>query len=646
MNRPITWFQSLQNRLIVYMTISTLLPLLVLGSLSYQITVDGLNNQANDLTNAIVNQEVSNIEGFVRDTRRLARNLAESTSVKQLVDEANSAEDLTGIERLRLRASIEDKLASTLNLQGLVAIDVVSNNQVFSIGDLSAGETYDMPLLNRWIDSCSSEQTLCWPGIENNTHTNSLIGFVIPAIARITEFDDTSLSYLTVAHLILKYDVEKLYEEVHTESSGVMYHMLVDDRNRVVYHPHKSKLKTLFQFPESPAANSKNNQAIDTEIDGERVRIFMESIPSMGWTLIGIIPVETLERQAIEIGQLALLCFLFALILMITASYYISKKVIFPIERITEVARQRGHSSEVLTENTSIREIRELIHWFNHYKQVVDKEKIQQDELQAAYDDLQRAQQQLVESEKMAALGNIVAGVAHEINTPLGVSITANSILQESIPLLTTKLADGTMTRSDLDAFVEQCRDSSEILRANLTRAAELVTTFKRTAANQSRDHLTDIELVDYIEEVVSSLGPAMRDYSINLSVDGNERATIKSYPGLLWQVFTNLIMNSLNHGFEETQEGRISITVEKEDDQVRIVYQDSGIGILPENLSRIFDPFFTTKRRAGNTGLGLNIVYNLIVQKLQGRIRCESEPGNGVSFFITLPFSIEHADT
>lgn len=636
------WYHSLHNRLILYMVVSTLLPLLLLGAVSFHLSKTGLNDQANDLTAALLRQEVSNIEGFARDARRLASNLSESEPILSIVERVGASQSLNNIERLRLKARIEERLGSTLSLQGLIAIDVVVHDLVFSIGDLSAGKRFDYELFKRWMRHCEKQRrSLCWPGIENNTHLDSQYGFVVPAISRITRFDEASASYQTLAILVLKYDVEKLYEEVHSHKTDLMYHIITDANQRIVYHPHKSRLKGSFELPEEYQKTPYGRRYV-MNLDGDPVRVLNKSIPSMGWNLAGIIATDVLQQRAVMIGRLSIACCLFAIVLMALAVLYLSKKVVRPIEKITELAKCRDTSPSQLISTTRITEINQLVHWFNQYKEIVDKDKAQQEELRIAYEELQQTQQRLVESEKMAALGSIVAGVAHEINTPIGVSITANSMLQERLPALSQRFDSGDMTRSELADFLEQGQEVAEILSVNLRRAAELVTRFKRTAANQNQDFLTEIQLLDYIQDVVDSLRPAIREYRLSLTIEGDKDIAIHSYPGILWQIITNLIMNSLHHGFDPEHEGHISIKVQSQQDQVAILYRDDGKGIRLDDLPKIFEPFFTTRRHAGNTGLGLNMIYNLVVQKLNGHIECDSEQGHGVLFTIRLPISVE----
>jgi signal transduction histidine kinase len=654
MTNKSSWYHSLQHRLVIYMVFSTFLPLLVLGIASYRLSISGLNDQSNQLTQAVAMQQVSSIERFVRDARRVASHLSGSDSIKEMIQAASAMGELSAIERLRLRARVENRLSSTLSLQGLIAVDVIVNGQVFSIGDLSAGRSFDHSILADWVDYCSQyQQALCWPGIESNTHTDSQYGFVIPALMTVTGFDDASESVeagapsstdATVAKtspqalLILKYDVSTVYEKVHSSGTGLLYHVLVDNQNRVIYHPHKSRLKTHFSFPQ---LNLSHGAAmIEGDLNGEPVRIFSQPITALSWTLLSVVDRQLLVREATTIGQLSIAFFVFSSLLMVLASFYVTRKVVRPIQQITEMAKQPQMAGSAPLEKTSIREIEQLIHWFHRYKNVVDNDKAQQAELSLAYQELQQAQDKLIESEKMAALGSIVAGVAHEINTPLGVSITANSVFKERIQTLAQQLEGESLKREELQAFIEQGQDVTEILQNNLQRAADLVNRFKHTAANQYQDELESMNMMDCLHECLATLQPAVDESHVQVTLSGEQGLVLESYPGVWWKIISNLVMNSLHHGFSQGVGGRIDICLTEEAGHLRLTYRDDGKGIAASDLPQVFNPFFTTRRHAGNTGLGLNMVYNLVVQKLQGEIHCYSEPDQGTTFILTLPLT------
>ncbi|QEP44406.1 sensor histidine kinase [Ectothiorhodospiraceae bacterium BW-2] len=252
---------------------------------------------------------------------------------------------------------------------------------------------------------------------------------------------------------------------------------------------------------------------------------------------------------------------------------------------------------------------------------------------------LEAAQSELIKSEKMAALGGLVSGVAHEINTPLGVSITATSHLAEESRRFSLLLQEGKMKKSSLVNYVEQVDEGVVMLQANLTRAAELIKNFKQVAVDQSIEEIRTLNLGDYLQEVLSSLRPKWKHTQIELITDFADKVEITTYPGALAQIMTNFISNSIIHGFEDgSVAGEIAITLTQQPQGIELRYRDSGKGMAQESLDKIFDPFYTTRRGQGGTGLGMHIVYNLVTQKLKGSIDCHSAPNEGCRFTIILP--------
>ncbi len=238
----------------------------------------------------------------------------------------------------------------------------------------------------------------------------------------------------------------------------------------------------------------------------------------------------------------------------------------------------------------------------------------------------------------MAALGGLVAGVAHEINTPVGVGVTAASLLEDKTKSFREIYSSGQMKRSDLEKYLDTAEQSSQMLLRNLQRAAELIQSFKQVAVDQSSEERREFRVKHYLEEILLSLRPQLKKTQHTISINGDETLTLDSYPGVFSQIVTNLVMNSLVHAYEPDEAGQLTFEFEQVKNRLAFEYADDGRGIAKENLSKIFDPFFTTKRGQGGSGLGLHIIYNLVTQKLGGTIRCESEVGKGTRFVIELP--------
>lgn len=257
-----------------------------------------------------------------------------------------------------------------------------------------------------------------------------------------------------------------------------------------------------------------------------------------------------------------------------------------------------------------------------------------------ALQDLQDAQQSLIEAEKMASLGGLVAGVAHEINTPVGITLTTATHLEEKTATLRKLFEAGQIRKQDFADFMKVADNACRLLVSNSMKAANLIQSFKQVAVDQTSDERRRFDLARYVDEVLLSLGPKLKRTNYRISVDCPADLIVDSYPGPLSQVLTNFVMNSIIHGFDGRNHGQmhIAVTGPDTDGMIELRYSDDGRGIPSAHLKRIFDPFFTTKRGEGGSGLGLNIVYNIVTQSLKGTIRGESTEGAGATFVVRFP--------
>lgn len=255
-----------------------------------------------------------------------------------------------------------------------------------------------------------------------------------------------------------------------------------------------------------------------------------------------------------------------------------------------------------------------------------------------ALNQLRDAQTQLVQSEKLASLGALVAGMAHEINTPLGVGVSAASTLQVLAEKIRDRHDSGQMTRSDLNQFVQMALDSSDIVLKNLQRAADLMHSFKQVAVDQASGARRRFLLKPYLDEVITSLTPKFKGKEHRITVQCPAGLVVDSYPGALAQIVTNFITNSLLHAFPGDRTGDIEIEVTDDGADVTLTYRDDGVGIEPSDLGRVFEPFFTTRRGSGGSGLGLSVVHNLVTQRLGGTVLARSESGLGTEFIVRFP--------
>ncbi|MDW6093823.1 sensor histidine kinase [Vibrio rhizosphaerae] len=266
-------------------------------------------------------------------------------------------------------------------------------------------------------------------------------------------------------------------------------------------------------------------------------------------------------------------------------------------------------------------------------------------EIQTTLENLKRTQRELVESEKMAALGGLVAGVAHEINTPLGIAITGTSHLHEEVQELYTKVQSGQLTRNALIDFVEDAKQATDLMSSQLKQASKLISNFKEIAVDQSSPDYRTISVQEYLAKIVATMQPNFKKTPHTLSISIEQDLHLITCPGALAQVLTILITNSLTHAFSspdgeqtDTISGQVTISAHKEQGKNLITVTDNGTGIPPQDMPKLFEPFFTTKRGHGGSGLGLSIAHNIVKDILHGKIHCESQFGQGSTFIITLP--------
>jgi signal transduction histidine kinase len=331
------------------------------------------------------------------------------------------------------------------------------------------------------------------------------------------------------------------------------------------------------------------------------------------------------------------------------AARSLSKKILQPVlslaEIATTVAETKNYALRVSHKENN--EITSLYDAFNHL--LADTESLtthlesrvesRTKELQDSLEALKKAQVQLVQSEKMAALGNLVSGVAHEVNTPLGNAITGGSIIVRETKQLLRQMEEGTLKKSSMEQKLNILNETAELLLKSINQAANLIRSFKRISVDQSVEEKREFNLYEYIEEIILTFHNVLKKIPVTVIVDGDHDLVIKSYPGVYAQIISNFIQNSILHGFSDiAQNPTITIRFELQNDNLVLTYSDNGAG-MDEHIKKVaFDPFTTTKRNAGGTGLGLNIVYNLITQKLEGGIDLDTEPSKGVKFTLTLP--------
>lgn len=317
------------------------------------------------------------------------------------------------------------------------------------------------------------------------------------------------------------------------------------------------------------------------------------------------------------------------LLLVLTVIGLITLYLYNSYTRLVNYAKQFAEQSHSLQE--TIDELQEIRHSLEMRTQ----------ELMTLNDHLRNTQKQLVEAEKMASLGSLVAGVAHEINTPLGISVTAASTLSTVTEELKTHYESGQFRRSQFEFYLATATKGSQLILGSLQRVDQLMQSFKQLAVDQLTLERRTFRLRAYLEEIIRGVEPMLRAGHHSIALAVSSEIEIYSYPGALAQVIINLITNSVTHGYADQTNGHLYLSAQQEGNRIQLVYRDEGSGISQEHLGKIYEPFFTTARDRGGTGLGLHVVYNLVRQRLGGTIHHASEIGHGVTFYLDLPLSV-----
>jgi len=358
---------------------------------------------------------------------------------------------------------------------------------------------------------------------------------------------------------------------------------------------------------------------------------------------------ETFDQTLADISRKVLSIAVIFLGIIITAGVLIALSIRLPLQQIMAAmqAITSGDLNRSVQGTGASDEVGEMARAVEVFRENAIAKRKTEDELRAAKEraetalnELNAAQQNLIDAERLAALGGLVAGVAHEVNNPIGISLTVASSFARRTEMFEAELRSETgLRRSQLEDFVRTSQDAAHQLVGNLQRAGELIQSFKQVAVDRSHAERRIFNLSEATDQIIASLRPALKKASILLSVEVPEGLVIDGYPGVYGQILTNLFLNAANHAFPDRRSGAIAISAKhRGSDDVEIIFSDNGVGMTPDVQRQAFDPFFTTRRNEGGTGLGLHIVYNLVTQQLGGRMMLDSRLGQGTTFRIIMP--------
>jgi len=549
---------------------------------------------------------------------------------------------------LRNRASVDPMLAGSV--EGLVE---ATEKFLAGFGDLRATQsriarTYenevlkparDMAGLYAIIDGASgSHDALIWPSLSKSREA-----FSATVVA-------SNAYYLSLASTAAE-DADKNLETIE-RTVPVMIDLADNDLQRSALAKLREQSQTLRQGLNNLTANfTTQARLLRDAIDGNQGAM-AAAIDQLSAQM------RTRERQAQErfdrtLGgvykKVAIIALVF-LTLVVVVGVAITRSISSPLRELMAAmhAIVAGNYESRLRGLKARDEIGDMARAIEVFRENAIAKRRAEEDLRAskeraeqALTELRNTQESLIEAEKLAALGGLVAGVAHEVNNPVGISMTVASSLARRCEGFTAELEQGQMRRSRLVEFINSNREAANQLVANLQRAGELIQSFKQVAVDRSHAERRLFDLRHSTEQILASLRPGLKKSHIELITEIPVGIAMDSYPGHYGQVLTNLFLNAVKHGFDGVPEGTIHIEARPVGvGQVEINFYDDGKGMTDEVQRRAFDPFFTTRRSEGGTGLGLHIVYNLVTRRLGGRIMLSSAPWRGTTFRITLPLS------
>ncbi|NRA16409.1 MAG: hypothetical protein HRU04_12995 [Oceanospirillaceae bacterium] len=637
------WINSLNGRLVFFWLIGSLVPVALLGGATAYISYYYVREQAIHFASEMVKEKAKSMINLQKPIVSVSNHIASDSNMLDVLFEDTS---VSSISKIRVNALIEDSLAQYFSLDGLTAISLILNEgRSYSLSIEVEVTSIDLLLFQSQVESCPqlSESQLCWPGIQSNINKKSLHKQVIPAIKKIYRLNEETMQEEQIGYLYLAFSTHSYRKMLKQESTNNMPLLVLDQTNRVIFHdvPAMTGLAVA-----SNMLPPKDDVPHYTQINGEPFFLVSHTSNISGWRFIIMVPEKQIMQGIYQTLFIASGLILLSLIFILFAWINVRRRVLKPLQALSSAMQNKERSISGYDEKKyELKEIHTLFYWYNKYVEIVEHRDQQAIHLREAYDELKLTQDQLIESEKMAALGKLVAGVAHEINTPLGVSLTSLTHIKEMYQDMEKLFLQNTLKRTDLERFFSGNQRGIDISINNLDRVSKLVNTFKTVATDQHVEELQSISFAQFLKNTLISLEPNLKKKNIAIKWECDEELVLCSYPGILWQVFSNLIMNSLIHGYANADIGTINIAVQLNGNVVTIAYSDDGCGMSDDVRESIFLPFFTTKRHSGGIGLGMHIVYNMVAHKLKGSIICRSEVDAGTEFIIRLPLETKLLD-
>lgn len=666
--------KSIQNQLtfifigIVFITVLPLTIIIALQTLSqYKISYDHSIDQQMNLVDATVNNYAQNI---ISSTKTL--------SELPIIKEADAR-----ITSYQIGNSVDGLIEMNPENGSLYEQDIYHILKTFqvahpSIKNASLGVEanggfvmyppkprfvgYDARKREWYQKAVSSPNQVVISGI----YTTSSDENVVLCVSTVMDSDANLKGVITV-----DFDLSALSETMQSIKIGENgYLILTDEQGMILAHAKNPELigKNIdeAQFSELSKENLKEEKNIisnDSKNERFYIKTYKSSLTNFPLYYLAVLPEKELYSNSLQLMYKLFGALILLILISFALSYFTSKYFTKPLIKISEIS-EKVSSGELYhrleTELQRKDEIGELANKFNIMIGAIEEsrktleEKVKartldfQDanenltkinsELILTLEELKSTQNQLIISEKLASLGRLVSGIAHEVNTPLGVGVTASTYLEKLLKEISNSFENKTLTQNELANYISKSTESVDVLIRNLERASDLIQNFKQVAVDQSSEIKRSIKPKDYIEGILKSLYPHLKNRAISINITCEDDLVVETYPGALAQIITNFVMNSLIHGYELNETGIVDIVVFIDDEQFHLKYSDDGKGISPLIKNKIFEPFNTSKRNQGGSGLGLHIIYNIVHYKLKGSIALDTAAEKGSHFHLQWP--------
>jgi signal transduction histidine kinase len=634
---------NITAKLLSYLLAASVLPFAALGFIALHLSTQSLTSLAREQNLHIVGGFAAYLRLHADQVDQLASSIAHNDAIGEALEIANRP-FATSFDEFNARAQLGYAVSGYATAKGLVSIDLFSLTGVhFHIGEtLNASPVSPQAVSTLISQAEAASGSSLWRGIEANVNVNSQFPQVSSVVRTIQYFSPSTGQAKTVGALVISLNDEVMRDYLQRTTILSGQKLIKLDRNgRVELHSDKGLVGNRLSKDFVQAVKQQVGTS-EFKLDGEDV--FMDVVhlePGHG-ELVMITPRELVTGRVDQLTQSTIGLLLLGLLGIAALTWHYAKTVVRPIRAVSHgfwsLQQSPSQTQMALVVPKTGDEIAVLVEGYNHYLQTLNglEEQVARrtESLASALKDLQHAQNEMIQSEKLASLGRIVAAVAHELNTPIGNAVTVGSTVGDEVKALRLEVESKNPRRSVIAAALDKCDHGVLIFMRSIERAATLIGNFKQVAADQTSDQRRNFDLAVVTDEVLSTVRAVVSKHSCDIVSDLEPGITCDSYPGAYGQVLINLVMNAAIHGYPDG--GKVYVTVKSiSADQVSLSVRDAGVGMSLDIQRKIFEPFYTTRLGQGGSGLGMSIVHGLTTKMLGGTIALQSSPNEGAEFVI-----------